>query len=411
MKIIQRIILTFLISAYFIFLSAHIYVNLFGKQLLISKLEPAFNRKVSIKNWNTYFPLGIHASNIEINGLCKIDEVSATGGLYDIFRRNFNLSKLKIIHPVVTIEQGFANSVAQVVGPDTPSLNNQNAVLTTQNNLNPLVITHGKFLFPSFCIKKLEVFNGIVHFIDKSINKEGVSITVENIKILISNLNLTGWGSHVVLFEINGIMPWEKDEAKGKLELKGWIDYFKMDIQAILKITDIDAIYLYPYYSNWVDLEKARIQQANLNFNCNIKGVNNDVSADCHLELVGMVRKVRPAEEPQQKAEKITDAVLDMFKSMDNGKVVLDFVLHTKLDRPEFGFNNFRSAFEDKLMQARTSAGMRPQDMLSWPVRWMRSGLKSGADLSNAFIDGVVGISNGIKKFFEDRMERPASAQ
>lgn len=411
MKIIQRIFLILLVSTAVIFFSTHIYVSFFGKQLLIAKLEQAFNKEISIKNWNTYFPLGIHAKNIEIKGLCKIDEVFASGGLYDIFRRNFSLFTLKIIHPVVTIEQGFVNSVAQTVSSNTSSLNNLSTVSLEQSNLNPLIVTRGKFLFPRFQIRKLRVSNGVINFIDRGVRKEGLSVTVENIKIVINNLNFTNWGSHVATFEINGVMPWKNDGDKGKLELSGWIDYFKMDMQAVLNIIDIDAIYLYPYYSTWVDLEKARIEKAKLNFSSNIKGVNNDVVADCHLELVDIVRKVRAPEESQQKAEFLTDAVLDMFKSMNQGKVVLDFVLHTKMERPEFGFANIKSAFEGKLMQARSSAGLRPQDVLSWPGRWLQSGIKSGTDLSNALIDGIFDLSSGIKKFFEDRMNKPVPAQ
>ena len=96
---------------------------------------------------------------------------------------------------------------------------------------------------------------------------------------------------------------------------------------------------------------------------------------------------------------------------MDQGKVVLDFVLHTKMDRPEFGFANIKSAFEGKLMQARSSAGLRPQDMLLLPGHWLQSGIKSGMDLSNAVIDGIFDLSNGIKKFFEDRMNNTVPAQ
>ena len=123
-----------------------------------------------------------------------------------------------------------------------------------------------------------------------------------------------------------------------------------------------------------------------------------------------MVRKVRPPEEPQQKAERITDAVLGMFKSMDQGKVALDFTLHTRMDRPEFGFGNIKSAFEGKLMLARTNSGLRPQDMLLLPGKMLQSGIKSGVDFSNAAIDGVFALGNGIKNFFENAINKPASA-
>jgi len=117
---------------------------------------------------------------------------------------------------------------------------------------------------------------------------------------------------------------------------------------------------------------------------------------------------VRLSAEPQQKAEKLTDAVLDMFKTMNQGKVVLDFTLHTKMDRPEFGFGNIKSAFEGKLMQGRASTGLRPQDMLLWPGKWLQNGIKSGVDFSNAALDGVFSLGNGVKKLFEDIINRPA---
>ncbi len=179
---------------------------------------------------------------------------------------------------------------------------------------------------------------------------------------------------------------------------------------ASLKIENIDAIAFYPYYSTWVDLEKARIEKAKLNFSSKIQGKDNDISAQCHLELADIVRKVRPPEQPQQKAERLTDAVLDMFKAMDQGKVVLDFTLHTKMDHPQFGFENIKSAFEGKLMQARSSSGLRTQDVLLLPGKMLQSGLKSGMDLSKAVIDGVFALGNGLKNVFEDAINRQTPA-
>jgi hypothetical protein len=62
-------------------------------------------------------------------------------------------------------------------------------------------------------------------------------------------------------------------------------------------------------------------------------------------------------------------------------------------------------------MQARTSAGLRPQDVLIWPGRWVKSGLKSGADLSSALVDGIFDLGNGIKRFFEDKVNTSSPAQ
>jgi hypothetical protein len=79
------------------------------------------------------------------------------------------------------------------------------------------------------------------------------------------------------------------------------------------------------------------------------------------------------------------------------------------MDHPQFGFENIKSAFEGKLMEARTSSGLRPQDMLLWPGKMLQSGIKSGSDLTRAVVDGVFALGNGLKKFFEDAMNSPTS--
>jgi hypothetical protein len=280
-------------------------------------------------------------------------------------------------------------------------------VLPAENQLQPTAVLQSK-VFP-VVIRSLKVYSGRLNFIDTTAASGKISVLIKDINFYITNL--TASGNTVSNFDFKGSLSWNTGEPDGKISLYGWVNFHKQDMLATLRIKNIDAIVFYPYYSTWVDLEKARIQKAKLNFNCEIKGVNNDVTADCHLELADMVRKVRLLEEPQQKAERVTDVVLDMLKSMDNGKVVLDFVLHTKMNQPEFGFANIKSAFESKLIQARSSAGLRPQDMLSWPVRWVRSGIKTGTDLSNAAIDGLFDLSNGIKKFFEEKMDRPVPDQ
>ena len=122
------------------------------------------------------------------------------------------------------------------------------------------------------------------------------------------------------------------------------------------------------------------------------------------------MRKPRPPEEPQEKAERITDAVLDMFKSMNQGKVILDFTLHTKMDRPEFGFGNIKSALEGKLRDARKGSGFKLENALAFPGKAIEGGVKGGMDLSRAVFDGVFAVGNEIKNILEGafRKDEPA---
>jgi len=390
---------TIIATVVIIFSLVYVFLLLAAKTIITNKIEKATGLKTTISNLSILPPLNIEARRFEIAGLIKADRVYLAPSIRSLLFGRLAFNKVVIGSPEITYQRN---------PPDEPIKDSRAPVVESQSEPGTPVTTQNKN-FP-LIIKSLKIYSGRLNFIDTTAASGKISVIIKDINFYITNLSTSGTKG-VSNFDLKGNLSWNTGEPDGKMLLQGWVDLSKKDILAVLKIKDIDAIVFYPYYSTWVDLEKARIQKAKLNFNCNIKGVNNEVAADCHLELADMVRKVRPPEEPQQKAEKVTDVVLDMLRSMDQGNVVLDFVLHTKMDRPEFGFANIKSAFEGKLMQARSSAGMRPQDMLSWPGRWLQSGIKTSRDLSNAVIDGIFDLSNGIKKFFEDRMELSVPAQ
>jgi Domain of Unknown Function (DUF748) len=381
----------------------YVVILLSAKAIIINRIEKATGLKTTITSLSILPPLNIAARGLEITGLIKASRVYIAPSMRSLLFGRLAFNDIVIGNPEVTYQRN-PPVVEPVKDSRAPAAEEQSAPVP-ENKSQPVVTAQNK-VFPVI-IKNLKVYSGRLNFIDTTAASGKISILIKDINCYITNISTFG-ARGVSDFDLKGNISWNTGEPDGKMLLQGWMDIYKKDISAVLKIEDIDAIVFYPYYSTWVNLEKARIDKAKLSFHCNVKGQNNDVAADCHLELIDIVRKVRPPEEPQQKAEKITDAVLDMLKSMDQGKVVLDFVLHTKMDRPEFGFANIKSAFEGKLKQARASAGMRPQDMLSLPGRWLQSGIKSGTDLSNALIDGILDLSNGIKKYFEDRMNKPA---
>ncbi len=382
-----------------IFSLVYVFILLTAKAIIANKIQKATGLKTTIGSLIILPPFNIEARGFEIAGLIKIGRVYLAPNMRSLLFGKFAFNKVVIGSPEVTYQRN--SSVKPVKDSRVPVMENQGAPVAS-------VVIQSK-VFPVI-IKSLKVYSGKLNFIDTTAASGKISVVIKDINFYITNLptfNMKG----VSNFNLDGKLSWNTGELDGKILLQGWVDFYKKDMLVTLKIENIDAIVFYPYYSTWVDLGKARIDKAKLGFNCSIKGQNNDITADCHLELVDIVRKVRLLEEPQQKAERLTDAVLDMFKSMNQGRVVLDFVLHTKMDRPEFGFANIKSAFESKLMQARSSAGLRPQDVLSWPKRWVWSGIKSGMDFSNAIIDGIFDLGNGIKKFFEDKIDNTVPAQ
>jgi hypothetical protein len=395
MRLWLKALLILFIASSLCLIGLHLFLNLKGKDLLIQKLEEATKRKVSIGNLSTTFPFNISVKNLEIKGLLKIDDIYVSLGFIDLSRRSLGLALLKLNHPELIVER---NAVAQpapaAAAPPEANLPQKSETKPT----DPPAAVKQPFILPAFYIDRFIVNDGTFTFIDKFAENEEISIKAQNLNIKVDNFNLSHGGSRITYFELKGKMPWRQGSEEGKIELEGWINLIKKDMRATLKIQDIDAIYFYPYYSGWVNLEKARIEKAKLNFTSDINALNNDMVAQCHLELTDIVFKPRPPEEEQKTAEKIATVVLDIFKALNQGKVVLDFTIRTKMTRPEFGFGNIKSAVTDKLTQSRKSDKFDVQDVVLFPARIVEGTVKGGAEMTNAVIGGTFSVVNELKK-------------
>lgn len=382
---------------------AYAFLLFGGRFMLAAKLQSLLGRKVSIEKIILRPPLNLEIKGLDIAGLAKIDYIYISPSIPNLLTGKIALNKVRIVRPKITSERSLAMAQPATVTPSVPLVQPASAQPKTDQPQEAAAPASASG--PHVIIKSLKIRSGEIYLIDHTSDAKTVTVALKNLDVNIKNLY--SYPVDIVAdFQLSGRLPWQSGEPDGKISLEGWLNSYKRDMLANLEIKNIDAIAFYPYYSTWVDLEKARIEKAKLNFTSKIVGTDNNIAAQCHLELTDIVRKVRPPEEPQQKAEMLTDAVLDMFKAMDRGKVVLDFTLHTKMDQPQFSFENIKSAFEGKLMQARASAGLRAQDMLLLPGKMLQNGFKSGAEISKAVVDGVFALGNGLKKVFEDAINK-----
>ena len=393
-KKIFKITVIIVVASSFIYILALV----FAKALLVNKVKSLSNKKVKIDSLMLMPPFTLEVRGLSIEGVGKVERLSVTPSVLYLLIGRLAFNKIELVRPEATYERLAVHATG--TGPDTK-------VVTGQDGVSQQI--PGRFIPLAF--KRVIVRGGKLHFVDHIAEPREIRVTIKDIDLNLSNF-YTYPSRAVMRFSLEGSIPWQPGNPDGKVSLKGWIDLYKKNMQADLSVENIDGIALYPYYATWVDLEKARIEKAKLNFKSNIKGVNNDVDAVCRLELTDIVRKPRPPEEPQEKAERITDAVLDMFKSMNQGKVLLDFTLHTKMDRPEFGFANIRSAFEGKLRDARKVGSFKLENALALPGKAIEGGVKGGLNLSRAVFDGVFAVGNEIKNILEGafRKEAPAEA-
>ncbi|MFA5363078.1 MAG: DUF748 domain-containing protein [Candidatus Omnitrophota bacterium] len=406
----------------------HVWVGIKGKPLLLKEVKAIFkDQNVTIESVKATFPFNLTVRKLEIGGFAKVDEILAAGGAVDIFRKNFSISDLHLKGLTLNLESvnnsqkaDIVPAATQVVPQGDPKQFPSTAEITIDSNnvkqlpeitlpsvtdtISPpkqksLVINH-------ILLEHLTVSDSTVNFIDRNISEKGIKFTLTDVSFNLQNLMYPPKNPVITSFEITGKIPWGEGKESGTLQVRGWANLFKKDIQAKVKIDDIDGLVFYPYYARWVNLENARIQKAKLAFNSDIQGLNNEVTADCHLELKEIVFKPRLPEEEAGRAEKIAQLVIGFFKSVSDGKIVIDFSFKTKMDCPQIGFGDLQIAFEDKIQQVRREEGLGPEGVLKLPGKIIEGTVKGATGFSKALIDGTFTVGNEFKKAIEDSFRK-----
>jgi hypothetical protein len=387
MRLSIKIPLTILVIFILVVAGLHLYVHLKGKAFLVKKLQDVFKREVTVRSLKVHSPFNIIVKKIEAKDLFKIEKTFIVGGAIDIFRKDFILFKLRLDGLEVNLKtpRKAVTATPAESTPPTPAVTAASA---------PSI----RFPFSQLYIKQLIINKGIFNFTDTNASENGLKITVKDLNIDVENINFPIRSSNIINFSIKGRMPWQEGSQEGKIEAEGWLNLFKKDMLATLKIEDIDGIYLYPYYSKWVDLEKARIEKAKLQFSADLRSLNNDLSGECNLELTDVVFTPRPPEQEQEKAERIAVAVLGKLREMDNGRYVLTFPIKTRMDRPEFNFALIRTAFEQKITQGNKQGviSSSAQQVLNLPVTLLQGMFKGATDITTSVMVGTINAGKEV---------------
>jgi uncharacterized protein involved in outer membrane biogenesis len=403
MKLRIKILILSIISLTIVFSASYLLLAIKGRDVFIKKLGELTGKKVTLSAFQLTPFLTLQINDLQIEGLAKAERVNITPSIPYLLFGNIALNNVRITRPEINIER-FPNKPKEAAAAQ--------GLQAAQGLPAPAPVPGSGQTIPAPVVKRLPyiicknivISDGKVNFIDHTAGESGITIVIKDISFRLSNFYTLPF-SGVTSFDFKGRIPWNKDQEEGKISFQGWLNFFKKDIQAKLKIEDIDGVYLYPYYSNsGVDLEKARIEKAKLYFSSDIRGLNNNVTVKCRLELSDIVRRPLETGEGDEKAAKITDNLIGTFKALDQGKIVLDFNIRTRLDRPEFGFDNIKSAFETKVNNTRGKA--KVQDVVAFSGRMFDSAMQSARDLFKAVVSATMALGKEIKKSLKAVMGR-----
>jgi hypothetical protein len=309
------------------------FINIYGKSILTRKLSHIFGREVSLGGMSVSFPADLKVKRVEVKGLLSIDEFDMGGGVFDLFRVNaFRVSTLKVIRPVVTVDQGFFKAIAETV--IVPAMKTRDASYLPEKmagaSANPKTLFWGSPLFPKCYADSFILRDGVIRFIDY---KPDGRVSIVEIRDVMIKVDVQGPGqvhSGASIFELSGKIPAPQEKEEGKIEARGSVDAVKRKLDTTLRIEKMDLAYLSPYYSRWFNLEKAGLINAKLSITSEISGFESDLNAKCRLALTDIMRGPLSAAKPQEMSGKITDVILKLLHSSKEEAVVLYITIQSE---------------------------------------------------------------------------------
>ncbi|MCM8800000.1 MAG: DUF748 domain-containing protein, partial [Candidatus Omnitrophica bacterium] len=336
-------------------------------------------REVELKRVNLKFPFNLEILDLEIKDLANIKYLYLSPSLLGFLSGRPAFNEIRLERAEINFSRG------------SPSIEEKK-----ESNVETEITFNLKRPPLEAIFKRIEFKNLDINFVDYNVDPKGFKLILKDLFLSIENLVLFPV-SIITNFSLKGKIPWATDISGGEIEFVGWVNFYKKDIQAHLEINNIDGVYFWPYYRRWIDIEKARIQKACLNFKSDIMGLNNDLIANCKLELSEIVFKPKPQEEPEDKAYQIAKNILEILRTIDEDKVSLNFTIHTQMDKFKFNFENIRIAFENKISEGIKSKKIDSQSLLVLPTDFLKSAIKGTTEVTKIFIESTLEVGKTIK--------------
>jgi hypothetical protein len=269
MKILLKIIIVLLILVAIISVSAYIFINTKGKDLVIAQLDNILQPEVKIESLSLIFPATIQMQQVSIEKFLAVQELAIQPSLLTLLSGNIGFSKIVLVEPNFTVTK------------DAEGNFNFASLLKPQSGKSKPVI-----------IGDLVIKNGNVDFIDRKIQPEGFNVKITNLNMQVKNpLNPR--------FKINAEI--QGKESSGSFKADGWLNLLRKDMDADVELSDLDGAYFRPYFKNF--LSDKKLKTATVNLKIDLSAENNTVEGKGHLEIINIAYE-EPKEEVPQEEEK-----------------------------------------------------------------------------------------------------------
>lgn len=315
MKFLPKILIVVVVLVIIAYAGAAVFIASAGKGLIAAQIEQATKKKVSIGSVRLLPLCTLELTDLNVEKLIKADRISVSPSIILLLTGRIGLNSVVIRNPQLSFE------INPPMSPESLEKTAQEAVDVSKKD---------KAKTPDIFIKRFVLTNGTVDFFDKTVGAEGIRILAKGFNCTVSNA-ATFASAQATVFDVQTEVPWQQDKEKGTVKAAGRLNLAKKEIQATVAVNNIDAIALYPYYAQWIDLKEVRFDKARLNFSSDIQGAGNNVIAKCRIELTD-IQRAAPKEGEDNKNQ-IADLIMGFAQAAGKNKLKFDFTIKTGFDK------------------------------------------------------------------------------
>ena len=348
----------------------------YANEIIKSQLETRLGKSFSIERidlkWGHVEVVGIRLRNGAGKEVIKVGDLSVSADFMGLLRKEYIISTVTIKDPYLFVE---IDRKGQIVNPVLPP------------ELRPEGPAGGKKAeqpAPPVTVKKIEVINGSVDYLDRKTPATPVLTKVRTIAFVMRDVSLPftdTFSDYVLSATIPGNHSTGSIKSKGKIEIKTK----DMDLKAEVKGLDITAFKPYFQKESPVDITRGL-----LDLDIDVKVASGRLHAPGTVVLKDLQFQNGPGMGGKFMGMPLSLVVALLKKS--NDEIPLSFVMEGDLNNPKFDL-------KENLMNRITVA---MAGKLGLPLKGITQAVTGlGAKGANEVGSGVKGIEKGLRNLFK----------
>jgi uncharacterized protein involved in outer membrane biogenesis len=297
MALLRKALLSVVILLFVFFISLVVFIRFQGKNFIERQAGAILQRLVTIDQADFIFPMGVHLTDLSIEGLLFAPEAQVRCDLFALLGGRIRLAEVKLEAPVLTLHRTGGHQILWS-GHDEP-----NVPTGSQTNVKPAASTHGI----QAAIDKLTVTDGKIDFPSHE-DEDSFNVSLQKIVLIASNVPLSGQSMDVG-FMVQGTILDGRDVLSGSpFNGNGTLNWPKRNMDADLTVVNL---------------------QGNMDVKAHLSSQNNDMIVQGHLKTAQAA--------PDNAAQKtgLNDNLLTAAVQKAGMTIEMNFSFPMKMDRWE----------------------------------------------------------------------------